>query len=153
MTYTQRLNYLDLPSLWHRRLRGDMKQVIKIINGIDDINCEKFFQLTDYDGTKNSYNKLYIQYARTQSKKIFQIGAGLYAVGRPVQKRNITQQKRTAKSAPINRFFGKPAHGPPHVAGGASGPIGGCRDESRTYNPDLDLRHVFDRNNQKTDLI
>ena len=31
----------------------------------------------------------------------FQIGAGLYAVGRPVQKRNITQQKRTAKSAPI----------------------------------------------------
>ena len=28
-------------------------------------------------------------------------GAGLYAVGRPVQKRNITQQKRTAKSAPI----------------------------------------------------
>ena len=45
------------------------------------------------------------------------------------------------------------AHGPPHVAGGASGPIGGCRDESRTHNPDLDLRHVFDRNNRKTDLI
>ena len=33
--------------------------------------------------------------------EVFQIGAGLYAVGRPVQKRNITQQKRTAKSAPI----------------------------------------------------
>ena len=31
--------------------------------------------------------------------------------------------------------------------------IGGCRDESRTDNPDLDLRHVFDRNNRKTDLI
>ena len=71
---------------------------------------------------------------------------------------------RTAKSAPINPcpsregpystvFFGKPAHGPPHVAGGASGLIGGCRDESRTDNPDLDLRHVFDRNNRKTDLI
>ena len=43
--------------------------------------------------------------------------------------------------------------GPPHVAGGASGPIGGCRDESRTDNPDLDLRHVFDRNNRKIDLI
>ena len=27
MTYTQRLEYLDLPSLWHRRLRGDMIQV------------------------------------------------------------------------------------------------------------------------------
>ena len=71
---------------------------------------------------------------------------------------------RMAKSAPYNPcpsregphstvFFGEPAHGPPHVAGGASGPIGGCRDESRTDNPDLDLRHVFDRNNRKTDLI
>ena len=55
MTYTQRLEYLDLPSLWHRRLRGDMIQVFKIINGIDDINCEKFFEFTDYDGTINSY--------------------------------------------------------------------------------------------------
>ena len=53
----------------------------------------------------------------------------------------------------IHRFFGEPAHGPPHVAGGASGPIGGCRDESRTDNPVFDLRHVFDRNNRKTDLI
>ena len=32
---------------------------------------------------------------------VFQIGAGLYTVGRPIQKSNITQQKRTAKSASI----------------------------------------------------
>ena len=90
----------------------------------------------------------------------YQIGAGLYAVGRPVQKRNDEDgQIGTIQSLPLergalfNRFFGEPAHGPPHVAGGASGPIGGCRDESRTDNPDLDLRHVFDRNNRKTDLI
>ena len=69
MTYTQRLEYLDLLSLWHRRLRGDMIQVSKIINGIDDINCETFFESTDNYGTINSYDKLYIQYARTQSKK------------------------------------------------------------------------------------
>ena len=81
----------------------------------------------------------------------FQIGAGLYAVGRPVQKRNDEDgQIGTIQSLPLergalfNRFFGEPAHGPPHVAGGASGPIGGCRDESRTENQDLDLRHVFD---------
>ena len=93
-------------------------------------------------------------------KNIFQIGAGLYAVGRPVQKRNKEDvQIGTNQSLPLergalfNRFFGKPAHGPPHVAGGASGPIGGCRDESLTDNPDLDLRHVFHRNNRKTDLI
>ena len=90
----------------------------------------------------------------------FQIGAGLYAVGRPVQKRNeedgqigTNQTLPLEREALFNRFFGKPAHGPPHVAGGASGPIGGCRNESRTDNPDLDLRHVFDRNNRKTDLI
>ena len=46
-----------------------MIQVFKIINGIDDMNCEFFFEFTDYDGTKNSNNKLYSQYARTQSKK------------------------------------------------------------------------------------
>ena len=43
MTYTQQLEYLDLPSLWYRRLTGDMMQVFTIINGIDNINCEKFF--------------------------------------------------------------------------------------------------------------
>ena len=85
-----------------------------------------------------------------QLKRCFQIGAGLYAVGRPVQKRNDEDgQIGTIQSLPLergalfNRFFGEPAHGPPHVAGGASGPIGGCRDESRTDNPDLDLRHVL----------
>ena len=40
-----------------------MIQVFKIINGIDDMKCEKFFEFTDYDVTKNSYSKLYIQYA------------------------------------------------------------------------------------------
>ena len=28
--------------------------VFEIINGIDDINCEHFFEFTDYDGTRNS---------------------------------------------------------------------------------------------------
>ena len=36
---------------------------------MDDINCEKFFEFTDYGGTRNSYKKLYFHYARTQSKK------------------------------------------------------------------------------------
>ena len=70
--------------------------------------------------------------------------------GRPNRHQSIPAPRERGLIQP---FFGKPAHGPPHVAGGASGPIGGCRDESRTDNPDLDLRHVFDRNNRKTDLI
>ena len=62
-TCTQWLEYLELPYLWYRRLRADLIRVFKIINGIDDMNCEKFVEFTDYDGTRNSYNKLYIQYA------------------------------------------------------------------------------------------
>ena len=59
----------------------------------------------------------------------FQIGAGLYAVGRPIQKKEHHPTEEdgqigTNHSLPLergalfNRFFGKPAHGPPHVAGG-----------------------------------
>ena len=33
------------------------------------MNCEKFFEFSYYDGTRNTYNKLYIQYARTQCKR------------------------------------------------------------------------------------
>ena len=55
MTYTQRLAYLDLPSLCHGRYTGDMIQVINIISGIDDMYYEKFFEFTDNDGTRNLY--------------------------------------------------------------------------------------------------
>ena len=37
-------------------------QVLKTINGKDDMNCEKFFEFTDHDGTRNSHSKLYIIY-------------------------------------------------------------------------------------------
>ena len=33
------------------------------------MNCEKFLEFTDYDGTRISHSKKYIQYARTQNKK------------------------------------------------------------------------------------
>ena len=69
VTYTQQLEYLELASLRYRRLRGDMIQVYEIINGIDDMNCKKFFEFSDYDGIRHSYDKLYIQYAWTKSKK------------------------------------------------------------------------------------
>ena len=60
MTYTQQLEYLDFPSLWYGRLRGDMAQIYRITNGIDDMNCEKYFESSDHDGTRISNNKLYI---------------------------------------------------------------------------------------------
>ena len=38
-----RLKKLKLPSLAHRRRRGDMIQTFKIIKGIEDITFERFF--------------------------------------------------------------------------------------------------------------
>ena len=54
ITYTQQIEYLDLPALCHRRHRGDMIQIFQIINVINDINCETIFEFGDYDGTINS---------------------------------------------------------------------------------------------------
>ena len=80
------------------------------------------------EGRESSWSDVMVE-----GRECFQIGAGLYTVGRPVQKRNDEDgQIGTIQSLPLergalfNRFFGEPAHGPPHVAGGASGPIGGC---------------------------
>ena len=38
LSYEERLRQLELPSLEHRRRRGDMLQTYKIINGIDRVN-------------------------------------------------------------------------------------------------------------------
>ena len=42
LNYRHRMYYLRLPSLKYRRLRADMIQVYKIINGIDDLDCRDF---------------------------------------------------------------------------------------------------------------
>ena len=43
MEYTARLEALKLPSLQHRRRRGDMIQVYKIFTGSDRIEAQKLF--------------------------------------------------------------------------------------------------------------
>ena len=46
MTYSERLSFLNLHSLLGRRIRGDLIQVFKIYNGIDDLSWSDFFLLT-----------------------------------------------------------------------------------------------------------
>jgi hypothetical protein len=46
LTYKQRLRALNLPTLDHRRQRGDMIQVFKLIHKIDDFDYEKLFKLS-----------------------------------------------------------------------------------------------------------
>ena len=47
MSYQDRLKHLKLPSLAHRRRRGDIIQYFKIIKGLDNIPCERFFTFAE----------------------------------------------------------------------------------------------------------
>ena len=71
MTYSQRLKTLKLPSLKFRRLRGDLIQVFKILNGIDNVEIENIFTLAPYSNTRNSLFKIFINHARTNKRKFY----------------------------------------------------------------------------------
>ena len=49
ISYQDRLKHLKLPSLAHRRRRGDTIQCFKINNGQDDIPCESFLLLLNQE--------------------------------------------------------------------------------------------------------
>ena len=42
LSYEERLQELNLPTLQYRRRRGDVIQMFKIIHGIDEIDSSKF---------------------------------------------------------------------------------------------------------------
>ena len=69
LSYEQRLHYLDLPTLKYRRLRGDMIQMYKIMNRIDDIDWSYFFDKNMYERTRNTGEKVFIHYSRTNTRK------------------------------------------------------------------------------------
>ena len=51
LTYIDRLKTLKLPTLAHRRRRGDMIQTFKTIHSIEDIPSEIFFTIVSHDYT------------------------------------------------------------------------------------------------------
>ena len=61
LSYQERLSKLKLPSLEYRRLRGDIIQVYKIVNGLyDPITTKSLFEITENNKTRNNNpNKLY----------------------------------------------------------------------------------------------
>ena len=69
LDYKERLRQLKLPTLKCKRYRDDLIQVFKIINGIDDLKFEDFFTTTKLDSTKNSEHKLYVHFAKTETRK------------------------------------------------------------------------------------
>ena len=57
-SYEERLKELDLFPLQHRRLRGDLIQVFKIIKGIDNMDCNKYFSIDHSNYTRGNGCKI-----------------------------------------------------------------------------------------------
>ncbi|MEW8545255.1 MAG: reverse transcriptase family protein [Candidatus Thiodiazotropha sp.] len=64
LSYEDRLKRLGLPSLEYRRLRADMIEVYKILNGIEKVDVNKFFTITDSNTTRGNDLKLFKKRSR-----------------------------------------------------------------------------------------
>ena len=70
LSYTERPKELDLPTLKYRRFRGNLIQVYKIINQIDDLKFDTFFFTpTKSDIARNAEYKLCVEYSQTNAKR------------------------------------------------------------------------------------
>ena len=58
LPYEQRLERLNIPTLYYRRKRGDMIQVYKIMKGIDRISPDIFFKRSPCASTRGHSMKL-----------------------------------------------------------------------------------------------
>ncbi|MEW8547929.1 MAG: reverse transcriptase family protein, partial [Candidatus Thiodiazotropha sp.] len=69
MSYENRLRELGLPTLEYRRLRADMVQVYKILNGIDKIDVDKLFTMASHRRTRGHSLKLFKPRARLNTRR------------------------------------------------------------------------------------
>ena len=69
LEYTARLEALNLPSLQHRRRRGDMIQVYKIMTGMDRIDAKDLFPPPPKLGTKGHDEKIFVRRPRLDIRK------------------------------------------------------------------------------------
>lgn len=67
-SYSDRLQALDLPSLVHRRMRGDIIQTFKIVKGIEDVPVEDYFAFNTTSRTRGHTLKLAKPRARTSKR-------------------------------------------------------------------------------------
>ena len=57
LPYTDRLKALKLPSLSYRRFRGDMIEVFKLLNKLEDLDYQTFYELNE-QATRSNGRKL-----------------------------------------------------------------------------------------------
>jgi hypothetical protein len=70
--YEERLKELNLFSLSQRRMRGDLIQVFKIIKGIDNMDCNKYFTINHSNYTRGNGCKIIgKQFKSHESKNFF----------------------------------------------------------------------------------
>ena len=71
MPYEQRCKELNIQTLKERRIRGDMIEVYRILNGYDDIDPRKFFKLSNRTSRGHSLKLQYPDHWRTQVRANF----------------------------------------------------------------------------------
>ena len=54
----------------YRKFRGDLIQLYKIINQSDNLKFDFIFTLAKSDVTKNAEYKLYVEYSKTNVRKL-----------------------------------------------------------------------------------
>ena len=69
LNYNDRLVRTGLVTLEDRRTRGDMIEVFKIINGIDKLDCHKFFTFGNTSRTRGHKHKLFKSRSRLDIRK------------------------------------------------------------------------------------
>ncbi len=71
ISYERRLKVLDLFTLQQRRVRGDLIETYKIIQGKENVEASKFFTSAETGHLRGNSLKIYKRQARTEVRKHF----------------------------------------------------------------------------------
>ena len=80
LDYSTRLRKLNLPSLVYRRERADVLQIFRIVHGIDQIDCNMFFELEKGTITLGHSLKIKKSESTTEDGSVL-FGSGLLTTG------------------------------------------------------------------------
>ena len=71
LTYEQRLRHLRLHSLYCRRQRGDLIETVKILNGLENVEASKFFEMREPGRIRRHTMKIFKLRARLLTRQRF----------------------------------------------------------------------------------